>query len=965
MFAAIHHGHFQRIMCELQSAANPILNLGNRRWHSDGHACGYFSLSGRVRKDMSFRWKYLNTTARNMIMTLCASLLMPSGVFAQTPTPTVVTAQLCNAGTSPCFAASFQFCPPAPPQYATYSYFAVGSASGQFAADIPSYAKITHIRISLPMTSGFTGRYANVSVKLNDTPIGVAQRITAPPMPCGSVFPTYVFEQDFPSGLTGYSRSNLNSVKVTVESDSTTGMQFEYFAATVEITYVPGVDIRLLDGDNQTGSTGGPAKSPLKVQLITGPGGAPLEGKQVTFSITEQPSKAIATVGGSENGTSSSYTAAVGADGLAEATFVAGVQPGTYTITAACNDTVEPKLIKFTETAEQPDLVRIFKNVSPTQSVSQGNFIVSPVEVPRFLAYGLRRQNSTLYTPIGPVRATWSFPSTARKGATATLSPSGAVSSVTFTPMRVGTAQLSITPAISVKSENAEITISGVLVDASGTFATTHQDESALFLPGSIVSSGQTYNVPSPGAPIQTISLHLLTPPGTSGNVKYSLSKVTSYPGIAMNYPVDNPDTGPDMAFETGSDAARQATPEIPFDPSGDTATRLQVFDYAAYGHLKATLTFGSGNKVKTFEVEKDLPEIADNALPKAGWDALADRATGRLDHVPNTGQAATSDADALPATGPVTLNGQTDTIGITGDGLSAYEEYRGFVVGGEHRRLNPARKDVFVDMDPSLRGLDQIFFKLPLTFHYVDSDEVARDSDGLHPLADPNGWGTPGGPTPVPGWSAQYALRVRARQVSPVLTDNTRIPALIVPAYVEYYGKHFYLGENLNQVVNPDQNPNGSPNETLVVDIFTESFGKSAIFPDATGVLHSVIVCNNPLQQGCDVLDTTFNAIFPGNDGVLDTPMDPADHKSEMLRDCLGRETFYPASMLGDLKEVVVAHEGAHGLNVNHTDFFPAYFPNNDPCGSLMYSHGNILPFPTDYLPLDILQLRLHRKHP
>jgi hypothetical protein len=481
-------------------------------------------------------------------------------------------------------------------------------------------------------------------------------------------------------------------------------------------------------------------------------------------------------------------------------------------------------------------------------------------------------------------------------------------------------------------------------------------DDLPNFVPGSDLA-GKSLPVPIPAdgtKEIQTLTLHLLTDPGIKGTVVYQLANVSNYPGIAMNWPTSNAGVGKDLDLDRATHA--QSTAGINLDPSGDTKTSLFVYDYGAYGELTATISTGK----KNYTVRLTIPATGEHhtGYADAGWDALADAAAQRYDHVPNTGLAGNIDIDSQPASGPVTLNGVTQTMGITGDGLSLYEEYRGFVVRGAHRRLNPIRKDLFVDMDPELQQLDQVFFSLPLTFHFVNSGEVVRDPAGLHPLINPNGGSGVGGST-VPGTSPQYALRVRARRTSPNLTDNNA-GGIDYPAYTFEFGVHFNVGDNLDHLFIPDTRPIGSPNETEVCDIFMESFGKSAIFPDQSGTLHSTIVCNDPNRIGCDVYDPFLNAIFPGNDRVIDTPIAPGDHYEEQLRDCNANDAFYPADQLDDLKRAVIAHESAHGLLVYHSDFFTA-----NACGTLMYSSGNIVPVPTNFEPRDIVQLRLHVKHP
>src|SRR4029077_10293544 len=122
------------------------------------------------------------------------------------------------------------------------------------------------------------------------------------------------------------------------------------------------------------------------------------------------------------------------------------------------------------------------------------------------------------------------------------------------------------------------------------------------------------------------------------------------------------------------------------------TKTKLYVYDYAAYGELVATLTTSK----KTYTVKLTLPDttVNQNKIADSGWKALQDASTGAVITIPNVGLDPAADEDDNPAAqGEPAL----DTVG---DGLTNLEEYRGFVVKGTRRRLNPFRKDLFVRLD-------------------------------------------------------------------------------------------------------------------------------------------------------------------------------------------------------------------------------------------------------------------------
>lgn len=177
----------------------------------------------------------------------------------------------------------------------------------------------------------------------------------------------------------------------------------------------------------------------------------------------------------------------------------------------------------------------------------------------------------------------------------------------------------------------------------------------------------------------QLISLHLITG-GARGKATFTVDS-TNYPGIAMNYPL-NGNLTEDMQFSNG-----QQSTTVNFNTSsGDTSIPLLIRDFGASGTIRVSLQSGK----KTYALKPlNLPLDADgNGLPDRGWTAI-----GGID-VSTVGLMATGDLDAAGgATG-------TDDA-VIGDGLSSYEEFRGFFVAGGYVRLNPREKEIFVDIDP------------------------------------------------------------------------------------------------------------------------------------------------------------------------------------------------------------------------------------------------------------------------
>src|SRR5262249_15013938 len=109
------------------------------------------------------------------------------------------------------------------------------------------------------------------------------------------------------------------------------------------------------------------------------------------------------------------------------------------------------------------------------------------------------------------------------------------------------------------------------------------------------------------------------------------------------------------------------------------TATvRVKSFDYGGFGKIKAdfkfmdeTLTASEKNGTKGRMYTKIPLDDDDNDMAD-GWSG-------------NVG-GADDDKDNVPALGA-----------INGDGLTRYQEYRGFMVMGRHTRTDPNNKDLFI----------------------------------------------------------------------------------------------------------------------------------------------------------------------------------------------------------------------------------------------------------------------------
>ncbi len=168
-------------------------------------------------------------------------------------------------------------------------------------------------------------------------------------------------------------------------------------------------------------------------------------------------------------------------------------------------------------------------------------------------------------------------------------------------------------------------------------------------------------------------------------NATFSLAS-SAWLGHAMNYP----QRGASEAEVNAPDVAFAGSPTAAFDARGIAKVKLTVTDWAARG--EATVVAGGVTKFLSFPVDYRPAHSGGtegNHIPDAAWAPADDKGKGAKyseSADPELILDACSDLDGEPAGN-----------GVVGDGFSAWDEYRGVVIAGEHRRLDPRRKDVFL----------------------------------------------------------------------------------------------------------------------------------------------------------------------------------------------------------------------------------------------------------------------------
>lgn len=244
-----------------------------------------------------------------------------------------------------------------------------------------------------------------------------------------------------------------------------------------------------------------------------------------------------------------------------------------------------------------------------------------------------------------------------------------------------------------------EVPTLAIVLDADNNFDAgapfQPQNDQPTYVPGDAFPSKTPRAVPTGTDPIDTVKViaafvlsdgRIAPPPSGVGSVIMTVTNPSNYDGISMNY----------LPGYTGDLAMPQSS--VPFGSDNTARADLEVRDYAARGLVSAS----SGTSSATLSIPLD---IDGNGIPDVGWQA-AD-----LTNIPD--RIATEDSDAEP-TGD----------GTAGDGLSSIEEYRGVVVNGSLRRLNPLRKDLFFYSEhPQFIG-DAV--NLPVNIHLLQPSEIS-----------------------------------------------------------------------------------------------------------------------------------------------------------------------------------------------------------------------------------------------
>lgn len=199
---------------------------------------------------------------------------------------------------------------------------------------------------------------------------------------------------------------------------------------------------------------------------------------------------------------------------------------------------------------------------------------------------------------------------------------------------------------------------------------------------------------------------------GIKGRFRFTLYEVSTEPGTCMN---SGSGEKLDLAFSPTQPAAMTKPDETTDGWTIETTTErtsatvnVRALDYGAWGKLKAEIFVGGqwqlattarGSTFAAIPLDDDGDHIADE------WMALAGI----------SGHPAAEDGDSGPA-------GAND-----GDGLSNYEEYRGFMVSGLWTDTDPTIKDLFINNEATMDGCG-FFTSTGVMCQMINADEYKQD---------------------------------------------------------------------------------------------------------------------------------------------------------------------------------------------------------------------------------------------
>ncbi|MBI4859330.1 MAG: hypothetical protein HY815_03595, partial [Candidatus Riflebacteria bacterium] len=167
-----------------------------------------------------------------------------------------------------------------------------------------------------------------------------------------------------------------------------------------------------------------------------------------------------------------------------------------------------------------------------------------------------------------------------------------------------------------------------------------------------------------------------------TGYVVLRLKDVSKYPGIAGNkgFVDDRLNDTYDMSLKSKGGEVTTHEPSSTSDPIWSTV--LVVKDYAATATIEGRTTINRLEPPTAKVTQRDLPVDTDGDDLSDSWEREVTSAAAVAPSLTTLNATLDSDEDRFQQSL------------IKGDGLSAFEEYRGFFVEGKHRRTNELQDD-------------------------------------------------------------------------------------------------------------------------------------------------------------------------------------------------------------------------------------------------------------------------------
>lgn len=220
--------------------------------------------------------------------------------------------------------------------------------------------------------------------------------------------------------------------------------------------------------------------------------------------------------------------------------------------------------------------------------------------------------------------------------------------------------------------------------------------------------------------------------PRAKAQFKFELVGTSQQPGVCLNWPPkDKAKTDFDLEIDKDHNSQLHVDPnskgQRASSDSGLQESDVTVVshDWGGWGTLKVTAVLDDEAHTEVVARLKEQPNKTALSIPKDdNGNHIAD--AWENDEAPPSTDAKSDDDDS-----PHTESPPGD--GHTGDGLSLYEEYRGFRIQGSHERTHPTQKDVFIfDRDKLGRGS---FGMSHLQVHFIKHEEFTYEQgDGPNP---------------------------------------------------------------------------------------------------------------------------------------------------------------------------------------------------------------------------------------